>query len=276
MKIRTVGIFSREDRLALHRFKADEAYLVGEGKKPVGAYLDIADIIRIAREAEVDAIHPGYGLLSENPDFAQACADAGIRFIGPSAEVMRSPATRSGARPGRGRGVPVVPATGALPHDMDGAPARPPRRWVTPMLKASWGGGGRGMRGGENGGSARAGDRERARGTVRLRQRRGSPGEAGAAGASRRSADPRRLPRWCGASVRTRLFGAAPQPESGRARARALPRRGEPHPAFARRRCAWPAPPTTRMRGRSSSSWMSTPGPSISSRSIRASRWSIR
>ena len=106
MKIRTVGIFSREDRLALHRFKADEAYLVGEGKKPVGAYLDIADIIRIAREAEVDAIHPGYGLLSENPDFAQACADAGIRFIGPSAEVMRSLGNKVSARawPPRPRG----------------------------------------------------------------------------------------------------------------------------------------------------------------------------
>ncbi len=72
--IRTVSIYSNEDRFALHRFKADESYLVGEGSKPLQAYLDIADIIRIAKLAKVDAIHPGYGFLSENPDFARACA----------------------------------------------------------------------------------------------------------------------------------------------------------------------------------------------------------
>ena len=69
-----MAIYSHEDRFALHRFKADESYLVGEGKKPIAAYLDIDDIIRIARQARVDAIHPGYGFLSENPDFAEACA----------------------------------------------------------------------------------------------------------------------------------------------------------------------------------------------------------
>ena len=73
--IRTVAIYANEDRFALHRFKADESYLVGEGQKPIGAYLDIKDIIRVASEAGVDAIHPGYGFLSENPDFAQACAE---------------------------------------------------------------------------------------------------------------------------------------------------------------------------------------------------------
>ena len=72
--IRTVAIYSREDRFSLHRTKADESYLVGEGKGPVEAYLDIADIVRIAREAQVDAVHPGYGFLSENPEFADACA----------------------------------------------------------------------------------------------------------------------------------------------------------------------------------------------------------
>lgn len=77
--IRTIGIYSNEDRFALHRFKADESYLVGDGRKPVSAYLDIADIIRVARLAKVDAIHPGYGFLSENPDFADACATAGDR-----------------------------------------------------------------------------------------------------------------------------------------------------------------------------------------------------
>ena len=81
----TVAIYSQEDRFGLHRTKADEAYLVGEGKGAIDAYLDIADILRIAREARVDAIHPGYGFLSENPEFAQACVAAGLIFVGPSA-----------------------------------------------------------------------------------------------------------------------------------------------------------------------------------------------
>ncbi|KKC45615.1 biotin carboxylase N-terminal domain-containing protein, partial [Acinetobacter sp. V2] len=89
MGIRTVAIYAEEDKFALHRFKSDEAYRVGAGKKPIAAYLDIEDIIRIALEAGVDAIHPGYGFLSENPEFAEACSKAGIRFIGPKPEVMR-------------------------------------------------------------------------------------------------------------------------------------------------------------------------------------------
>ena len=117
MGIRTVAIFSHEDRTALHRFKADESYLVGEGRKPIQAYLDINDILRIAREAEVDAIHPGYGFLSENPDFAQACADSGICFIGPKPEVMRLLGNKVAARNlAQKTGVPVVPATAALPR----------------------------------------------------------------------------------------------------------------------------------------------------------------
>ena len=80
----TVAVYSQEDRFSLHRTKADESYLVGRDKGPVEAYLDISDILRVAREAGVDAIHPGYGFLSENPQFAQACADAGIVFIGPA------------------------------------------------------------------------------------------------------------------------------------------------------------------------------------------------
>src|SRR3546814_11022041 len=78
--IRTVAIYAHEDRFALHRFKADESYRVGRGQKPIAAYLDIPDIIRIAIEAGVDAIHPGYGFLFENPAFAEACAEVGIRF----------------------------------------------------------------------------------------------------------------------------------------------------------------------------------------------------
>ena len=86
MGIRTVAIYSKEDTLSLHRNKADEAYLVGEGKKPVEAYLDIDDIIRIAKEHDVDAIHPGYGFLSENAEFAKRCQEEGITFIGPRLE----------------------------------------------------------------------------------------------------------------------------------------------------------------------------------------------
>ena len=87
--IRTVAIYSQEDRFSLHRMKADESYLVGAGKTPVEAYLDIADIVRIAQAAQVDAIHPGYGFLSENPQFAEACAAAGLIFVGPTPEIMR-------------------------------------------------------------------------------------------------------------------------------------------------------------------------------------------
>ena len=147
MGIRTVAIYSREDRFALHRFKADESYLVGADKTPIAAYLDIADIIRIAREARVDAIHPGYGFLSENPDFAEACEDAGIAFIGPSAAVMRLLGNKVSARELAVRaGVPVVPATGALPRDPVAAHQLAVEVGYPLMLKASWGGGGRGMR----------------------------------------------------------------------------------------------------------------------------------
>ena len=149
--IRTVAIFSNEDRFALHRFKADESYLVGVGKKPIQAYLDIDDIIRIAKEAEVDAIHPGYGFLSENPDFADACAKAGIAFIGPNGDVMRSLGNKVAARELAERaGVPVVPATTALPHDLAEASKMALAVGYPLMLKASWGGGGRGMRVVEN------------------------------------------------------------------------------------------------------------------------------
>jgi len=83
MKMQTVAIYSTEDSGAHHRYKADEAYLVGKGKKPIDAYLDIEDILRIAKEANVDAIHPGYGFLSENLTFAKRCEEEGIQFIGP-------------------------------------------------------------------------------------------------------------------------------------------------------------------------------------------------
>jgi pyruvate carboxylase len=145
--IRTVSIYSAEDRFALHRFKADESYRVGEGKKPLQAYLDIPDIIRIAKQAKVDAIHPGYGFLSENPDFARACAEAGIRFVGPTPEVMTTLGNKVAARNAAvAAGVPVMPATGPLPRDLAEAKKLAAEVGYPLMLKASWGGGGRGMR----------------------------------------------------------------------------------------------------------------------------------
>ena len=145
--IRTIAIYSREDRFALHRFKADEAYPVGDGMGPIEAYLSIDEVIRVARENAADAIHPGYGFLSENPEFAEACADAGIVFVGPRPEIMRELGNKVAARElAQSAGVPVVPATGALPRDPDET-ARMAREVGFPvMLKASWGGGGRGMR----------------------------------------------------------------------------------------------------------------------------------
>ena len=147
MRIRTVSIYSNEDRFALHRFKADESYLVGAGKRPIDAYLDIEDILRIARGAGVDAIHPGYGFLSENPDFAEACERAGIIFIGPKPAVMRLLGNKVSARElAQKMNVPVMPATGALPRDPAEAARLAAQVGYPLMLKASWGGGGRGMR----------------------------------------------------------------------------------------------------------------------------------
>lgn len=145
--IRTIGIYANEDRFALHRFKADESYLVGQGRRPIEAYLDIGGIISVARRARVDAIHPGYGFLSENPDFAHACDEAGIAFIGPKPSVLRELGNKVAARALAERlGVPVIPATGALPEDPNLCRQMAREIGYPLMLKASWGGGGRGMR----------------------------------------------------------------------------------------------------------------------------------
>ncbi len=147
MGIRTVAIYAHEDRFALHRFKADESYRVGKGQKPIAAYLDIADIVRVALEAGVDAIHPGYGFLSENPAFAEACIQAGIRFIGPQPRVLRALGDKVAARAAaEAAQVPVLPASAALPYDLDECRALVAKVGYPVMMKASWGGGGRGMR----------------------------------------------------------------------------------------------------------------------------------
>ncbi len=145
--IATVAVYSQEDRFSLHRTKADEAYLIGEGKSAIGAYLDIEDILRVAREARIDAIHPGYGFLSENPEFAEACAAAGLVFIGPSPATMRTLGNKVAARElAIAAGVAVMPATPALPADPARCAALAEEVGYPLMLKASWGGGGRGMR----------------------------------------------------------------------------------------------------------------------------------
>jgi pyruvate carboxylase len=143
----TVAVFSQEDRFALHRFKADEAYLVGKGRTPVQAYLDVEDLLRIAEQAHCDGVHPGYGFLAEQPAFARACIAAGLTWVGPSPEVMETLGNKVAARALAQRAkVPVCPATDALPRDPAAVRALAARIGFPLMVKASWGGGGRGTR----------------------------------------------------------------------------------------------------------------------------------
>ena len=151
--LKTVAIWAEEDKYSLHRFKADESYQVGRGPHlakdmgPIESYLSIEEVIRVARLSGADAIHPGYGLLSESPEFAEACAEAGITFIGPKPETMRRLGNKVAARNlAIEVGVPVVPATDPLPDDMDEVKKLAAQIGYPVMLKASWGGGGRGMR----------------------------------------------------------------------------------------------------------------------------------
>ena len=148
---KTVAVFAEEDKLGLHRFKADEAYRIGEGMGPVAAYLSIEEIIRVAKMSGADAIHPGYGLLSENPEFVDACTEAGITFIGPKAATMRKLGDKASARHvAVEAGVPVIPATDVLGDDMELIKKQAAAVGYPLMLKASFGGGGRGMRAIEN------------------------------------------------------------------------------------------------------------------------------
>jgi pyruvate carboxylase len=151
--IKTVAIWAEEDKLSLHRFKADESYQVGRGPHlerdlgPIESYLSIPEVIRVAKLSGADAIHPGYGLLSESPEFVEACDAAGIIFIGPRAETMRQLGNKVAARNlAISVGVPVVPATDPLPDDMAQVARMAEEIGYPVMLKASWGGGGRGMR----------------------------------------------------------------------------------------------------------------------------------
>ncbi len=147
LSLKTVAIYAEEDKFSLHRFKSDEAYRVGEGLSPIDAYLYIDGIIALAKKVGVDAIHPGYGFLSESPAFADACAEAGIIFVGPNGDIMRALGDKVSARAlAVEAGVSVVPASEELPEDI--ASIRKIAKGVgyPLMQKASWGGGGRGMR----------------------------------------------------------------------------------------------------------------------------------
>ena len=145
--IQTVAIYSKEDRLSLHRFKADEAYLVGPNKGPVEAYLDVDGIVGLAKEKGVDAIHPGYGFLSENPALARACDRAGIAFIGPSAKLLELLGDKTAARRLAQRaGIPVVPGTDKPVSDPARAEKTAREIGFPLIIKAAFGGGGRGMR----------------------------------------------------------------------------------------------------------------------------------
>src|SRR5499425_512917 len=145
--LRTVAVYSNEDRLALHRFKADEAYLIGKGKGPVEAYLDIEGIVRLAKQKNVDAIHPGYGFLSENAAFAQACNKAGITFIGPTPELLELLGDKTAARRlAQSAGVSVLPGTENPVTSTAEAKKVATEIGYPVIVKAAMGGGGRGMR----------------------------------------------------------------------------------------------------------------------------------
>jgi pyruvate carboxylase len=145
--IRTVAVYSHEDRFALHRFKADEAYRVGKPGEPIRAYLDVPGLVALAKEHDIDAIHPGYGFLSENAQFAKAARDAGIIFVGPRTEILEQLGDKVAARRiAQQAGVPVLPGSDGSVRTNDEAHALAKRLGYPVIVKAAMGGGGRGMR----------------------------------------------------------------------------------------------------------------------------------
>ncbi|WP_078554926.1 pyruvate carboxylase [Bacillus alkalicellulosilyticus] len=147
LHIRTVAIYSKEDTGSYHRYKADEAYLVGEGKKPIEAYLDIEGIIEVAKRNDVDAIHPGYGFLSENLQFAKRCKEEGIIFIGPDTEHLVMFGDKVQAREQAIKAdLPVIPGSDGPVESLDEVREFASQHGFPFIIKASLGGGGRGMR----------------------------------------------------------------------------------------------------------------------------------
>ena len=145
--IKTAAIYSKEDRFAIHRFKTDESYLVGEGKGPIQAYLDIDSIIKIAKDAKVDAIHPGYGFLSESPELAEQCEKNDITFIGPSKEILKRFGNKTEAKKvAQDAKVKTVPSVLVSKENLKSIQKEVDKIGYPVIVKASWGGGGRGMR----------------------------------------------------------------------------------------------------------------------------------
>src|SRR5215471_12749107 len=145
--IRTVAIYSHEDRYALHRFKADEAYLIGKIGEPIRAYLDIQSIVALAVSHGIDAIHPGYGFLSENPGLRKACDEAGIIFVGPRQELLEQLGDKTAAREIADKAkVPILGGSARAVANLDEAREVAAKIGYPVMLKAAHGGGGRGMR----------------------------------------------------------------------------------------------------------------------------------
>ena len=246
--LRTVAVYSYEDRFSLHRFKADEAFQIGplNGGEPVRSYLNIAGILAVARQSGVDAIHPGYGFLAENADFARAAEAEGFRFIGPTPEHLEMFGDKIAAKQLAQRaGVPTIPGTAtALDSSASAADVRAAADAIGyPLIvKASFGGGGRGMRVvtrpdelvGQAGGGA-------ARSDGRVRTRRRVSRALHSAREAHRGADSRRRSRQSRAPLGARLLGAAPPAEGGRDRAEHHAARGSPARHLRRGRRALPA-----------------------------------
>src|SRR5690625_3544204 len=144
LDIRTVAIYSKEDSSSLHRYKADESYLVGEGKSPVDAYLDIEGIIELAKNVGVDAIHPGYGFLAENINFAKRCEEEGIIFIGPTSEHLSMFGDKVKAKTQAiNAGLPIIPGSDGPVSSISEVRQFAEKSGFPIIIKASLGGGGR-------------------------------------------------------------------------------------------------------------------------------------
>lgn len=147
LKIKTAAIYTYEDRYSLHRYKADEAFQIGRDNEPLKPYLDIEEIIRVAKKERVDAIHPGYGFLSENVNFAKRCAEEGIIFIGPDPQTMEMLGDKVAAKKvAIDAGVPIIVGSTAVLTSSEIALSEARKIGFPVMIKASAGGGGRGMR----------------------------------------------------------------------------------------------------------------------------------
>ena len=216
MGLTTVVVLSDADRDAMHVDLADEAVLIGPAPAK-DSYLHIEAIIDAARTTGAEAIHPGYGFLSENAEFAQACADAGLVFVGPSAATIRLMGSKSAAKAlMESSGVPVVPGYHGEDQSLATLQSAADAVGYPVLIKASAGGGGRGMRVVGNAGElAEASRKRQARGGCGIRQRPGPDREIRRQAAAYRSAGVRRHPRQRGVAVRARMHAAASPPEGG-------------------------------------------------------------